>query len=87
MFDGQVHGIRDASKTDEKTLVMAGITDTDGPIPSTKSEDNLGPAGGDRIRECDMGRNCQNGRGRPRALISLLLRSDPAALVHSVASG
>ena len=48
MFDGQLMGVRDASKTDEKELglLMAGITDTKVPHSVREIEQNLAHAGG-----------------------------------------
>ena len=48
MFDGQLMGVRDAGKTDEKELglLMAGITDTKVPHSVREIEQNLAHAGG-----------------------------------------
>ena len=53
MFDGQLMGVRDASKTDEKELglLMAGITDTKAPHSVREIEQNLAHAGGDPHKE------------------------------------
>ncbi|MGR3508779.1 MAG: ABC transporter ATP-binding protein [Sulfitobacter sp.] len=53
MFDGQLMGIRDADKTDEKELglLMAGITDTGTAHSIDEIERNLALAGGDPHKE------------------------------------